>query len=664
MGRTARAAALAVLIAAAPRPAPAQVVFEIGWTAASPGETVTVPIVLASGGPLAHWGLVLRYDPAVLTHVEVEAVREADRFEVLGPDRFLAAGRVHAEGAYGRVAPPAVGEVVALLRFCVAAGAVPGEHAIDSIRFAALNAGTLERPVKDRFAGSSCRVFSEFTGFPVVVPGAVAVIDDPAPEGACLPDSHLEDLEAVEVVCPPAGKTDLCSLEVESASGAAGDVVPVTVLLRSALAGAVDFFTVEVDLCHDPAAAEIVGTPVFGDDLLELVGLMGLDFGSVDEDDPPAPDNPEYAHRGYGWHASISFRRGGHAARFPSDVPLPLMTVWYRLKGAPGDRSILSLCDLALERPPLLCLENRIVVNQTERYLVETRDGSLTILDGPATRPDRPPEPPEAAVYPSLPSPEEIAFEVEVGGAVLRPGGKEAPVEVFARAGVEYVALQIPIDFDERYLRLVRAEDHGITGTVIADNRDDAPGAGGDEGHAVIAIGAESGARRLAAAGERLHAATLWFRALPAAAEVLEVPIRVAPVIDSRGLSYAPWIGVRHGGGTGTYGETVARIEPIRIADGRTTILPEVSLFVRGDANDDGRVDLTDSIATLGFLFMGGERIACADAADVTDDGRIDLSDPVAGMEFLFLDRARLTSPFPNPGPDPTPDDLSCFPGS
>jgi hypothetical protein len=653
-----------LLAAAAARPAPAEVEFEIGRTWAAPGETASVPIACASREGLGAWSLVLRYDPSVLTHVEIEAAVRADRFEVLGPDRFLAAGRIHVEAAYVREPAPAPGEVVAWFRFCVAAGAAPGAHAIDSIRFAALNAGTLDRPVKDTFAGTSCRVVGDFPRFPSVLAGAVEVLEAPAHEGACTPDSHVEDLEAVEVVCPPAGPTDLCSLEVESASGAAGDVVPVTVLLRSRLE-AVDSFTVEVDLCHDPRAAEIVGKPVLGDEVLELVGLLGLEFGSVDEDEPPPPDNPEYAHRGHGFHAMVSFRRGGHSERFPSDIPLPLLTVWYRLKGTAGDRSALSFCDRTLERPPLLCLESRVVVNGTERYLVETRDGSLMVLEGPPTRPERPPSPPEAEVYPTLPSAEEIGLEVEVSGAVARPGDREVPVEVHARAAVEYVALQIPVDFDERYLRLVRAEDHGITGTVMADNRNEVPGAGPDEGHAVAAIGAECAERRLAAAGESFHAATLWFEVLPSAAEAEDgsISLDIAPVTDARGLVFAPWIGVRHRAGTGSYETPVARVGPIRIASGRVTILPEVSLFVRGDANDDGRVDLTDSIATLGFIFIGGEGIGCPDAADVTDDGRIDVSDPVACLESLFLHRGPMPLPFPAPGPDPTPDELSCLAG-
>jgi hypothetical protein len=653
------AALAAILYACAPRPAASEVVFEIGWAQAAPGETASVPIIYASReAPLTHWALVIRYDPSALAAVEVVSARAADRFEFTGPDSFLAAGRVHAEASCSFDAPPADGDVVAWLRFCVAGGAAPGEHPIDSIRFAARNAGTLESPVKDRYEASTARIALDLPEFPVVRPGGVVVLDVPPPAGACLPDAHLEDLVPVASACPAAARTDLCSLEVESASGAVGDMVGVTVLLRSRLSGEIDFFAVEIDLCHDPAVVEPAGRPVFGDDLLSMVGLMGLEFATVDEDVPPAPDNPEYAHKGHGCHASISFRRGAYGLRFPSEVPLPIMTLWYRVKGMPGDVSPLSFRNEFLERPPLICLSNSILVNQTERRLVETWDGSVTVIEGAAAHPDRPPEPPDAQVYPSLPSAEEIGFQVEVRGARARPGDREVPVEVYARADVDFTAIQVPIAFDPLLVRLARAEDHGITGAVLFDRGGESPAAG--PGHAVVAIGAESGTGRLAAAGERLHAATLWFDVLAAAAGVESTALEIVPVTGAGGSVFAPWIGVRYRDGTGGYGVVTARVEPIRIADGRVTILPEVSLFVRGDANLDGVMDVSDPVTVLGFLFLGDLAMPCPDAADTNDDGKLDVTDPVASLASLFLCGHGMHPPFPAPGTDPTPDDLDC----
>jgi hypothetical protein len=59
--------------------------------------------------------------------------------------------------------------------------------------------------------------------------------------------------------------------------------------------------------------------------------------------------------------------------------------------------------------------------------------------------------------------------------------------------------------------------------------------------------------------------------------------------------------------------------------------------FHRGDANDDGGVNLTDPIYVLNFLFLGGPRPACAETADANDDGIVNLTDPVVLLNFLFL---------------------------
>lgn len=85
------------------------------------------------------------------------------------------------------------------------------------------------------------------------------------------------------------------------------------------------------------------------------------------------------------------------------------------------------------------------------------------------------------------------------------------------------------------------------------------------------------------------------------------------------------------------------------------------SSFHRGDANGDSRLNLTDPIYSLGYLFLGTEAPGCLDAADADDNGRIDLADAVATVLFLFLGG----DPIPPPGllacgEDPTPDGLSC----
>jgi hypothetical protein len=84
----------------------------------------------------------------------------------------------------------------------------------------------------------------------------------------------------------------------------------------------------------------------------------------------------------------------------------------------------------------------------------------------------------------------------------------------------------------------------------------------------------------------------------------------------------------------------------------------DVSFFIRGDANDDRRVDVSDAIFTLDYLFLGGDEPECADAADADDSGEIELTDAVVTLSTLFLGGVRLPHPFPNRGIDEVPDFL------
>lgn len=86
----------------------------------------------------------------------------------------------------------------------------------------------------------------------------------------------------------------------------------------------------------------------------------------------------------------------------------------------------------------------------------------------------------------------------------------------------------------------------------------------------------------------------------------------------------------------------------------------EEPTFRRGDANGDKKLDLSDAVATLNFLFTGGTTIACQDAGDSNDSGTLDLSDAVYALQFLFLGGPPVPSPGPDScGVDPTEDDLS-----
>jgi hypothetical protein len=82
--------------------------------------------------------------------------------------------------------------------------------------------------------------------------------------------------------------------------------------------------------------------------------------------------------------------------------------------------------------------------------------------------------------------------------------------------------------------------------------------------------------------------------------------------------------------------------------------------FVRADANSDGRVDISDALFTLNYLFLGGRVAPCESAADSNDDGVVNISDPSFTLNFLFLGGRAPPAPSPIPlpsscGVDPTP---------
>lgn len=91
----------------------------------------------------------------------------------------------------------------------------------------------------------------------------------------------------------------------------------------------------------------------------------------------------------------------------------------------------------------------------------------------------------------------------------------------------------------------------------------------------------------------------------------------------------------------------------VRLAD------EESASFLRGDANGDEILDMTDSMMGIGYLFLGDPAPPCLDVLDVDDSGRLNITDPIVLLRYLFLGGTRP----PEPGVcglDPTADDLAC----
>ena len=89
----------------------------------------------------------------------------------------------------------------------------------------------------------------------------------------------------------------------------------------------------------------------------------------------------------------------------------------------------------------------------------------------------------------------------------------------------------------------------------------------------------------------------------------------------------------------------------------------EEVLFTRGDSDSNDRVNLSDAIQILRYLYQAAE-IGCRDAADVNDSGRIELADAIYLLNFIFQNGSAIPPPYPGTGADPTPDGLGCRPSA
>lgn len=83
--------------------------------------------------------------------------------------------------------------------------------------------------------------------------------------------------------------------------------------------------------------------------------------------------------------------------------------------------------------------------------------------------------------------------------------------------------------------------------------------------------------------------------------------------------------------------------------------------FTRGDSNHDGKIDISDGVSTLGWLFLGLAQPKCLDAADVNDSSEIDIADAIYTFNFLFGGGPPPAKPYPVFEADPTDDGLSCL---
>lgn len=82
--------------------------------------------------------------------------------------------------------------------------------------------------------------------------------------------------------------------------------------------------------------------------------------------------------------------------------------------------------------------------------------------------------------------------------------------------------------------------------------------------------------------------------------------------------------------------------------------------FLRGDANDDGGVDVSDAQFILNWLFLGESAPGCVVATNANGDDSADISDSVYLLGHLFLGGPPPGTPYPECGPVPDEEGLTC----
>ena len=83
-------------------------------------------------------------------------------------------------------------------------------------------------------------------------------------------------------------------------------------------------------------------------------------------------------------------------------------------------------------------------------------------------------------------------------------------------------------------------------------------------------------------------------------------------------------------------------------------------VFVRGDCNADGIVNIADPIYNLCYQFQMGPS-TCLIAQDTNDDEAVDLADAVYNISYQFNMKPPPAAPFPDCGEDPTAGGLPCL---
>ena len=94
------------------------------------------------------------------------------------------------------------------------------------------------------------------------------------------------------------------------------------------------------------------------------------------------------------------------------------------------------------------------------------------------------------------------------------------------------------------------------------------------------------------------------------------------------------------------------------------TVQPPPPKFIRGDANMNEFIEVSDGLKVLSFLYHEAP-VDCEDALDANDNGDVEMLDAFIILNYLFMNGPEPAPPFSDPmdptrakpGSDPTRED-------
>ncbi len=255
---------------------------------------------------------------------------------------------------------------------------------------------------------------------------------------------------------------------------------------------------------------------------------------------------------------------------------------------------------------------------------------------------------------------------VEIGSGGFTPVGQTFRLPLYltylhpGREAEKPRTFTVAIDYDEVFLGLVGIMGRSPPVDAFEPDASPIPVLAQSSGIAIFNIALPADAGPL---GCRVHVADVYFKysGLVPPGGLLHVD---PSIIQDTGASPEdtkddPFVGPDNDKPDGG----AAAMSPGQQA-GVIEVLPP--FFVRGNVDSSLQVrnlgisyqpSPTDALLILETVFLGGNNLPCADAADVNDDGRLDLSDAVTLLNHLFRSGPPPAAPYPTPGTDPLPSD-------